>query len=46
LSTSTWLKEKRRLALTTTQHYGDINDDKEEEDRGKGKSFKVYGKDS
>jgi hypothetical protein len=37
LSTSTWLKEKRSLALTASQHYngGNINEEKDEEDREK-----------
>jgi hypothetical protein len=35
LSTSTWLKANRSLVLTTSQHYGDINE--KEEDRGKDK---------
>jgi hypothetical protein len=37
--------KKRRLALTTSQNYGgNINEEKEAEDRGKDKSLKVYGK--
>jgi hypothetical protein len=32
--------KKRRLALTTSQYYGDnINEEKEAEDRGKDKKF-------
>jgi len=39
------MNEKRRLALTTNQHYGgDINEEKEAEDRGKDKSLKVMAK--
>jgi hypothetical protein len=39
------MNEKRRLALTTNQHYGgDVNEEKEAEDRGKDKSLKVNGK--